>query len=256
MPEYFDRYSWVGRATAAMLVQRCHYSKVMPRITKACIGGYVGDRLMGVMTLGYGTRPLHTIRNLFPGLGTTDYLEVGKLCLDDAMPRNSESQFLARAVRMIKAAYPQVLLLYSWADGILGKPGYVYQAANWYYGGFIWTECYLDAQGNRIHPRTLQGLTRTGKGLGPLDYQTTTSFGVTRWKGKQFRYALPLCPRRRWHELMASSPVEWRQYDYPKDADCTWLEQVGLGEYEERDAIPWTGTNYPRKPQLQKVFEW
>lgn len=254
MPEFFDRYTWVGRASAAMLVQRCHYSKVMPRITKGCIGGWVNGRLMGVMTLGYGTRPLHTIRIMFPGLTCEDYLELGKFCIDDAMPRNSESQFLARAVPMIKAAFPNVLLLFSWADGILGKPGYVYQAANWYYGGFIWTECYLDVDGVRIHPRTLQGLTADGPGRGPRDYNTTVAAKLTRWRGKQFRYVLPLCGRRAWRELQASSPFEWRQGGYPKDGDCVWREQVGYGEYEERTSIPWTGTDYPRKEREQMAL--
>jgi len=251
MTEFFDRYSFVGRGLAAMLIQRCHYSKVMPRITKACIGGWVGGRLMGVLTLGYGTRPLHTIRKMFPDLASRDYLEIGKFCIDDAMPRNSESQFLSRAVALIRAAFPDVLLLYSWADGILGKPGYVYQAANWYYGGFIWTECYLDAQGGRVHPRTMQGLTATGPGLGPRDFETTTAAGFTRWRGKQFRYCLPLCDKRRWRELQRSSPIEWRRGDYPKDSDCVWREQIAPGQYVFRRAIPWTGTDYPRKPNAQ-----
>jgi len=251
MPEFFDSYSFISRGMASMLIQRCHYSKVMPRITKVCIGGWVNNKLMGVMTLGYGTRPLHTIRNMFPGLTSKDYLELGKFCIDDVMPRNSESQFLSRAVKMIKSEFPSILLLYSWADGILGKPGYVYQAANWFYGGFIWTECYLDKNGWRVHPRTLQGLTSTGTGLGPRDFETTTSAGFVRWRGKQFRYCLPLCGKRRWRELQNESTIEWRRDNYPKDVDCVWREQVGIGDYVERGSIPWTGTFYPQKQTTQ-----
>ncbi|MEA3365546.1 MAG: hypothetical protein U9Q79_07890 [Candidatus Hydrogenedentes bacterium] len=256
MPEFFDSYRFISRRLATMHVARHHYSTVMPRITKACIGGYVGQRLMGTMTLGWGTRPLHTIQKLFPGLTSDDYLELGKFCLSDEMPPNSESQFLSRAIRMVHEEFPHVLLLYSWADGILGKPGYVYQAANFWYGGYIWTECYLDADGLRIHPRTLQGMTSHGEGLGPRDYQTTTDLGLTRWRGKQFRYCWPLCDKRTWRHLRQSSSVEWRQYDYPKDADCLWREQVALGEYRDRNAIPWTGTDYPPEngPQMQ-LFE-
>ena len=49
-------------ALAISFVKQHHYSKIMPRITKISFGGYENNRLVGIMTLGYGTRPLHTIK--------------------------------------------------------------------------------------------------------------------------------------------------------------------------------------------------
>ena len=33
----------------------------------------------------------------------------------------------------------------------VGKPGFVYQAANFLYGGFIWTQIYINNKGEKIH---------------------------------------------------------------------------------------------------------
>ena len=53
----------------------------------------------------------------------------------------------------IRENCPNVKLLFSWADGLRGKPGYVYQASSWLYGGFIKTELYVDEHGGPVHPR-------------------------------------------------------------------------------------------------------
>ena len=54
-----------------------HYSKIMPRLSKHFIGGYVNNELVAIMTLGWGVQPLNTIKNLFPSLTSKDYYEIG-----------------------------------------------------------------------------------------------------------------------------------------------------------------------------------
>ena len=50
-----------------------------------------------------------------------------------------------------------VKYLYTWADGIVGKVGYVYQAGNFLYGGFIWSDVYVtDVSEKKLHFRTIQ----------------------------------------------------------------------------------------------------
>src|SRR5512145_188145 len=120
----------VEQIIALDLILNNHYSKIMPKLTKYFLGGYIGDKLVGIMTLGWGTRPVHTIKKLFPSLTTKDYFEIGKMCMLEEMPKNTESQFLSAVIRWIKAKEPSVNILFTWADGILGKPGYVYQSAN------------------------------------------------------------------------------------------------------------------------------
>ena len=226
-----DEVRVISMRQAKQVIMKYHYSRVMPRITKVCIGGFKNNCLVAVCTLGYGVRPLHTLKKCFPSLGVKDYLEIGKLCVSDEMPRNTESYFLARVVKMIKATMPWVKILYSWADGIIGKPGYVYQAANFFYGGYIETEMYLSPDGVRVHPRTLQGISdgeRVGK-FKSRSYDIATAMGYTKYFGFQFRYVYPLCSKRQWREIAGGSPFKWERGNYPKEADCQWKHQVGRG---------------------------
>lgn len=142
---------------AAEFVLRHHYSKVMPKQTKVVLGVLKGKEgpLVGIITLGWGVRPKDTIRQLFPSLDSKDYLEIGKLCVHDSEPKNTESRILALTVKWLKRNKPELKVLFTWADAIWGKPGYIYQAANFYYGGYIQTEVYMDKEGCRFHPRQL-----------------------------------------------------------------------------------------------------
>ena len=83
---------------ATLFVQERHYSAVMPKLTKHWLGTYVNDKLVGVLTLGWGTNPMGTIKKMFPDLTTDDYYEIGKMCMDENMPRNSESQMISKTV--------------------------------------------------------------------------------------------------------------------------------------------------------------
>jgi hypothetical protein len=163
----------ITKEESVSLIQKFHYSKVLPRLNKAFLGGFdENDELVATITLGWGVRPVHTIKKLFPSLDSKDYYEIGKMCLDDRMPRNSESQFLSLCMRYIKQNMPQIKLIFTWADGMLGKAGYVYQASNFLYGGFIWTDTYFTSSGEKVHPRM------TGKigGRPTLEFMEANTF--------------------------------------------------------------------------------
>ena len=165
----------------------------MPKLTKHYLGTYVDEELVGVLTLGWGTNPMGTIRKMFPELTTADYFEIGKMCMDDKMPRNSESQMQSLTVKWLKENKPNIKYLYTWADGIVGKPGYVYQAANFLFGGFIWTDIYLSESGEKVHFRTIQRkmkkeMNRMDTKYGPRpNDKKMGELGFSRVWGKQFR---------------------------------------------------------------------
>ena len=148
----------ISRECATDFVQSLHYSKIMPKLTKHFLGCYLENELVGVLTLGWGTQPKATIAKLFDGMDTKDYYEIGKMCMKEEMPRNSESQMISAVVKWMKENCAEKQFLYTWADGIMGKPGYVYQAANFLYGGFIWTQLYISDKGEKIHPRSSRRL--------------------------------------------------------------------------------------------------
>ena len=70
-------------------------------------------KLVGVVTLGWGTRPRHTIQRIFPSLDTKDYLEIGRMCMTEEMPRNSESQMLSQLVKWIRKNIPELKILFT-----------------------------------------------------------------------------------------------------------------------------------------------
>ena len=164
---------------------------------------------------------------------------------------NSESQMLSGVVKWMKENCPEKQFLYTWADGIMGKPGYVYQAANFLYGGFIWTQIYISDKGEKIHPRSSRRLCDEnvefklerepnffeGK-KGERIYWLTQDFldhkGITKVHGKQFRYILPLNKKAR--KLLKKSKVEWN-LNYPKDNDLIWNKSTKEGK-KQLDGMP------------------
>lgn len=206
---------------ATLFVQKRHYSAVMPRLTKHWLGCYQNEKLVGVITLGWGTRPKHTIQKIFPELDTKDYYEIGKMCMDEDMPRNSESQMLSKTLSYIRENLSNIKYLYTWADGIVGKPGYVYQSANFLYGGFVWTDVYI-LDGEKVHPRTLQGQLPNDDGMKyghRPNSEQLKEMKITRVFGKQFRYIYPM--NKTYRKYLKKSTMNWN-LDYPKDKDLEW----------------------------------
>lgn len=148
----------ISREQAISYIRRYHYSKVIPRLCKYFLGIYCEKELLGVIELGWGTQPLQTIRKLFPkqNLVTKDYLEIGKMCF---LPKMNQTNYfgslaLSTLVKWLKEN-TDCLFLYTLADGIEGKCGYVYQAANFYYGGYFKTSVYRHSiTSEKIHPRS------------------------------------------------------------------------------------------------------
>jgi hypothetical protein len=220
----------INKETAVKFIQKFHYSPVMPSITKHYLGFYVNDDLKGVLTLGWGTQPRQTINKLFPGLGSPDYFEIGKMCMDDDMPRNSESQMLSYTVKWLKKNKPDVKFLYTMADGIMGKCGYVYQAANFLFGEKYWTNVYMMENGEKLHPRSSKSLLiENAKFVGKEKLFWLTSDymkmkGIKKIDGYMFRYIYPL--NKSGQKLIKTgSTLEWSRV-YPKDVDLQWRDST------------------------------
>lgn len=131
---------------------------MIPRLCVYFLGIYHENRLTGVVELGWGTQPLQTIHKIFPQheLVTSDYLEIGKMCF---LPEMNHNQYFGSLALSALIKWLRVntgcLFLYTLADGIEGKCGYVYQASNFYYLGSFKTSVYRDREtGEKIHPRS------------------------------------------------------------------------------------------------------
>lgn len=216
------------------MVKKYHYSNTLPRLNKHFVGFFLNGELVGCVTLGWGTRPLHTIRKIFPSLETKDYYEIGRMCMTDEMPRNSESQMLSQLASWIKRNCPDIKVLFTWADGVRGKPGYVYQASNFYYLGYIWTDTYMK-DGVQLHPRQTRAFFSHGEDDKRITCRPTAQqmreLNVLRYKGKQFKYCLFLCGRKERKRLIAES-IDPISRNFPKHSDLQWKTKNAAGKWE------------------------
>ncbi len=109
-----------------------HYAHRIPSISYA-YGLYdKSNILQGVCTFGYP--PNYEYNDgvcVFEDYKCT-VLELNRLCVNDNMPPNSLSYFVARALRLIPI---RPLCIVSYSDPNHGHRGYIYQATNWLYTG-------------------------------------------------------------------------------------------------------------------------
>lgn len=83
------------------------------------------DRPVGVLT--YSLPPRETYKRY----GVALCWELSRLWVDDEMPRNTETWFIARTIDWILANRPDVECLVSYADPSRGHVGTIYKAGNW-----------------------------------------------------------------------------------------------------------------------------
>lgn len=261
----------IKKYEAVKFIQKHHYSPVMPAITKHYLGFHLGEELKGVITLGYGTRPRHTLAKMFPGLKeevfakqddsedfihplSNYYFEIGKMCLSPELNSNQSagSQMVAATIRWMKTN-TDCLFLYTMADGIFGKVGYVYQASNFLFGEKYFTDTYLMKNGEKLHPRSAKILCQENLAweLNRNRYfgrNTLARFtkdwmrhkGIKRIKGYMFRYIFPM--NRRANKLLfdeGSSSLEWNR-DYPKEDDLRFFDATDNKNVVEISELPFS----------------
>lgn len=221
---------------ATKFVQTYHYSQIMPRLTKYYLGIFNGNVLCGVVTLGWGTQPVQTIKKLFPGEDfiTNDYIEIGKMCfLPQLNNGNFGSMALSVLVKWCKKN-TNAKFLYTLADGIMGKCGYVYQASNFRYIGSFKTSVYLDTNtGEKIHPRSAKQLCienaefENKKKVFWLTDKFCKYKGIDKINGLMFRYIYPL---NRYAKKILDEYYPAAQN--PKDVDLIFERRIFKGKYE------------------------
>lgn len=228
----------IPKEQAVSFIREHHYSKVMPRLNKYHLGFFADGRLCGVVVLGWGTQPLQTIKKLFPrhSLVTGDYIEIGKMCF---LPEFNDTGYfgslvISHLVRWLKAN-TGYLFLYTLADAIMGKCGYVYQASNFRYLGSFTTSVYRDSvTGEKIHPRSARLLLEENAardGVAKrhwLTHDYCQYKGIEKINGRMFRYVYPLTKEAK--RIILCYP-EYGGLSYPKDRDLFFTMRTGPGLY-------------------------
>ena len=141
----------IHRTLANGIIQRNHYSHTIVVGTKVSLGVFVDDQLLGVLQLGKGVHPSATAKHV-QGTEMHQYLELNRMWLSDLLPHNSESKAIGLMFKWIKKNMPEIKWLISFADGIEGNCGTIYQASNWIYTGFNKSGgMYVTEDGRKMH---------------------------------------------------------------------------------------------------------
>ena len=117
-----------SRSEADPLI-RAHYLRRWPGVCVLTLGMWRGPFLVGVIV--FALPPRETAKRYKVKLAW----ELARLYVMDSEPFNSESWFMARAVKFVRATHPQVDLLISYADPSAGHSGAIYRAGNWHQDG-------------------------------------------------------------------------------------------------------------------------
>ena len=143
----------IPRSTARRYIIKNHYSHGCHNAPSACYGLFWNGELIGVLVFAVSCS--ENVRASILGQGTEgEITELHRLHILDGTPKNTESFFVARCLRLLKIDMPEIKIVISFADPMEGHVGTIYQATNaLYYGTSGSTTFYIDGSGRVRHPR-------------------------------------------------------------------------------------------------------
>ena len=106
-----------------------HYAHRMPSISYA-FGLFSDNKLVGVCTYGTPASP-SLVRGAFNGHYCDCFYELNRLVVNDGLPHNTLSYFVAQTFSML----PKPMVIVSYSDTSMHHNGYIYQATNFVYTG-------------------------------------------------------------------------------------------------------------------------
>lgn len=146
----------ISAADAAALVRRVHYSGKIVNNSQLHLGVFLGGRLEGAMQFG-PSLDKRKIQGLVRDTGWNDFLELNRMAFSERLPRNSESRAIAVAMRLIRAHYPHIEWVVSFADGTQCGDGTIYRASGFVLTGIVSSvNLVRRADGVVIHKMTLE----------------------------------------------------------------------------------------------------
>lgn len=174
-----------------------------------CYGLLRGEELVGV--LAFATPGSEAVcSSVFGPERKRSVTELHRLVLLDEVPKNAESFFISRALKLLKIDRPYYKAVLSFADSTQGHMGTIYQATNALYcGTTAKATFYLDETGRLRHPRQ-NGINIT------RDMALERGWTATKREAKhRYLYLLP-ASKREARELRESVALE--PQPYPKAA--------------------------------------
>lgn len=139
----------ITKEQAKPFIMDVHYAKRFPP-HQYLFGLQEQGKLVGVVCYGPPASP-QVMRSVFSGLWTERVLELNRLVITTST-KNAASFLVGRSLKKIVG--PRVVV--SYADGMMGHVGYIYQATNFLFTGSVKAhDNYYKVDGKLVHPRTL-----------------------------------------------------------------------------------------------------
>lgn len=196
----------VPRDHANEIVRRNHYSGKVYAASHLHFGVFIDGQISGVLQFGPAMNPASG-GSVVSGTKQNEYLELNRMWLSDAAPRNSESRALSHSIKIIRRKCPTVKWIQSFADERCGKFGVVYQAANFkYYGEH--TSVFWTLDGTVYHN---SAMTRNPNQTPSAAHLQANKDRAISMELRQFRYIFFMRPR-------FERGVRHKQKQFPKHA--------------------------------------
>ena len=130
-----------------------HYSHGCHNAPSPCYGLFDGQSLIGVLM--FATPCSEAVRaSLFGEEYKSRVTELHRLHILDVTPKNTESWFISRCLKLLQIDKPQIRGVISFSDTTQGHYGVIYKATNAYRCGMTSKATfYLDENGRLRHPR-------------------------------------------------------------------------------------------------------
>ena len=194
----------IHKDTAYYMAVTHHYSKKWNSLFGTHnYGIYQGDDLLGVAVYGYSMNP-----SSWPSVTRTPperCVELNRLWVSDRLGPNTETWFLARTFRLLRAEGME--LVQSFADGRLGT-GTTYQAANFTYHGESRTMFWRHVATDEVYHGVPFSNTRKAEGMVSRNLLYVRGL-LTPFYVPTYRYLYPLTKAARRAVLLQTKP-------YPK----------------------------------------
>ncbi len=140
-------------ALAKEYIHKYHYSRGSHNGASPCFGLYDNDNLIGCMM--FATPCSEAVRASVFGKEYKNHVtELHRLHILDCTPKNTESWFISRCLKLLKQIKPQIWAVLSFSDMTEGHEGIIYKATNAYrLGATGKSKFYIDQEGRLRHPR-------------------------------------------------------------------------------------------------------
>lgn len=134
-------------------IKKNHYSHGCHNAPSPCYGLYDKEELIGCLM--FATPCSENVReSIFWGEHKNNVIELHRLHVLDGTPKNTESYFISRCLKLLRKDKPLIHGVISFSDLTEGHTGIVYKATNAYRIGHTGKSTfYLDETGRLRHPR-------------------------------------------------------------------------------------------------------